>query len=357
MNVAKRLAALGAAVLMVSGLAACSTGEDTKWVAKYGETTVPAGVYIDKLISSYTTIVSQLDAEVKDPLKEQIDGVSVSQKITEDAQQQLHEYIAIERKFAEMGLTVSDADTAAIEQNVDQFWAYVGETYQANGVSRESYVLSYLNGAKRSQIFQAIYGEGGTDAVPEQELKDKFYNDYAKILVIPATYNNSASSSSSESSGDAQAKADEAKQKASDLIDKYLEQAKAATTLEEMENVVYEAKKEITGNESLEKPASGESFTIFSRDSSPYTDEMTDAVFNASYGVPTKVETDTTIYLFVRYDISENEADFTAYRTSLVSALRSDAFSDQVAQWADSLSDVTYNDAALKRYTPEKIKI
>ncbi len=220
MNVAKRLAALGAAVLMVSGLAACSTGEDTKWVAKYGETTVPAGVYIDKLISSYTTIVSQLDAEVKDPLKEQIDGVSVSQKITEDAQQQLHEYIAIERKFAEMGLTVSDADTAAIEQNVDQFWAYVGETYQANGVSRESYVLSYLNGAKRSQIFQAIYGEGGTDAVPEQELKDKFYNDYAKILVIPATYNSSASSSSSESSGDAQAKADEAKQKASDLNDK-----------------------------------------------------------------------------------------------------------------------------------------
>ena len=107
MNVAKRLAALGAAVLMVSGLAACSTGEDTKWVAKYGETTVPAGVYIDKLISSYTTIVSQLDAEVKDPLKEQIDGVSVSQKITEDAQQQLHEYIAIERKFAEMGAALS----------------------------------------------------------------------------------------------------------------------------------------------------------------------------------------------------------------------------------------------------------
>ena len=68
-------------------------GEDTKWVAKYGAIIVPAGVYIDKLISSYTNIVSQLDAEVKDPLKEQIDGVSVSQKITEDAQQQLHEYI------------------------------------------------------------------------------------------------------------------------------------------------------------------------------------------------------------------------------------------------------------------------
>lgn len=357
MNVVKRLAALGAAALMVSGLAACSTGEDTKWVAKYGETTVPAGVYIDKLISSYTTIVSQLDAEVKDPLKEQIDGVNVSQKITEDAQQQLHEYIALERKFAEMGLTLSDADTAAIEQNVDQFWAYVGEIYQANGVSRESYVLSYLNGAKRSQIFQAIYGEGGTDAVPEQELKDKFYNDYAKILVIPATYNSGALAANSESGEDAQAKADESKKKASDLIDKYLEQAKAATTLEEMESVVYEAKKEITGNESLEKPASGESFTIFSRDSSPYTDEMTKAVFSASYGVPTKMETDTTMYLFVRYDISENVADFTAYRSSLVSALRSEAFSSQVAQWAGDLTDVAYNDAALKRYTPEKIKI
>ena len=143
-----------------------------------------------------------------------------------------------------MGLTVSDADTAAIEQNVDQFWAYVGKHTRQTAYRANPHVSSHLNGAKRSQIFQAIYGEGGTDAVPEQELKDKFYNDYAKILVIPATYNSSASSSSSESSGDAQAKADEAKQKASDLIDKYLEQAKAATTLEEM-NAVHQAQKQI----------------------------------------------------------------------------------------------------------------
>ena len=52
------------------------------------------------------------------------------------------------------------------------------------------------------------------------------------------------------------------------------------------------------------------------------------------------------MYLFVRYDVMENESDFAQRRAALVSALRGDAFDEQVSQWADSLTGVTYNDAA-----------
>ena len=84
---------------------------------------------------------------------------------------------------------------------------------------------------------------------------------------------------------------------------------------------------------------------------------MTVAVFNASYGVPTKVETDTTIYLFVRYDISENEADFTAYRTSRSARCAATRSAIRSRSGLIRCRTLPVTMLALKRYTPEKIKI
>lgn len=120
-----------------------------------------------------------------------MDGVTVSQKVTEEAKKGLDEYIAIEQKFSEMGLTMSELDKASVEQTAEQYWTgfRLEETYTANGVSRESFILAQENMVKKSMIFNAIYGEGGTDPVPEEELKTKFSTDYAKILLIPVSIN------------------------------------------------------------------------------------------------------------------------------------------------------------------------
>ena len=191
MTTVKKIAALGLAVLMTASLAACSMGGDTKWAAKAGDLTVPAGVYINELITAYSDATVDLPSDVKDPLKEQVDGDTVSQKVTEEAKKGLDEYIAIEQKFGEMGLAMSELDRASVEQTAEQYWTgfRLEETYTANGVSRESFILAQENMVKKSMIFNAIYGEGGTDPVPEEELKTKFSTDYAKILLIPVSIN------------------------------------------------------------------------------------------------------------------------------------------------------------------------
>lgn len=347
MTTVKKFAALGLVVLMTASLAACSMGGDTKWVATAGDMTVPAGVYINQLITAYSNVTADLPADVKDPLKEQLDGVTVSQKITEDAKKGLAEYIAVEQKFSEMGLTLNELDKASIKNTAEQYWTGFGleETYTANGVSKESFILSQENMVKKSLIFEAIYGEGGTDPVPEEELKTKFFTDYAKILLIPVSIN------PSEDTDEAKAKA---KEQASEMANRYLERAKAG---EDMETLVYEARKELTGNQDLEKPEAGASFTFVNRENSSYTQEVVDTIFAAPIGEPTVAESEDGIYLFVRYDVAENPSDFEQRKATLVSALRGDAFEEQVSQWAESLTDVAYNEAALKRYTPGKLKV
>lgn len=343
MNMIKKATALGLALAMASGFAACSAGEDTKWVAKFGETTIPAGAYIGEMIAAYSVVVDPLGTEIKNPMKEQVDGVPVPQKITEEAKKGLEKYIAVEKKFDEMGLTLSDSDMAITNQMAAEYWAYVSEAYQSNGISEETYIASLTNDMKKSVIFKAIYDKDGTEPVPEDELREKFEKDYAKIAVIPLTF-------SVDEDPEKKAGSDKATR---ELIAKYEKLAKDGGN---MEDLIYEAQKEVMGTE-LEKPAPGTSFTIVERDGGQYGDKMMEAIFAAPIGEPTVVESETDINLFVRYDASENENDFNSRRSSLVSALRGDAFEKKIEEWAAAMTDVTYNEKAMSRYTPQKLKL
>lgn len=345
MGFAKKSLSAVLALVMAAGLGACTVGSGTSWVAKSGEMTVPAGVYIGELMNAYYTETAKVSQDVKNPLKEQVDGVSVSQKISEDAKKAIGQYLAVEKKFDEMGLSLDEATSTAISQNVESYWQYIGASYQKNGISKESYAKLFANDAKKSQIFMAVYGEGGSEEVPEAELKEKFAKDFAKIIMIPINF----------SSSDDPAKKEEDTKKARELIDKYEKLAKDGGN---MEDLAFEARKEVASDPStVTKPEPGTSYTFVSRDQSSYEEKVTEAIFNAKNGEPTRVETESSVYLFVKYDVTENEADFTSRKSTLISLLRKDAFESKLDEWAGALSDVTYNEDAFKRYTPEKLKI
>lgn len=106
-----------------------------------------------------------------------------------------------------------------------------------------------------------------------------------------------------------------------------------------METLVYEARKELSGNQDLEKPEAGTSFTFVN------PGELLLFCRGGRYdlcrcrsGSRPVAESEDGMYLFVRYDVMENESDFAQRRAALVSALRGDAFDEQVSQWADSLT-------------------
>lgn len=343
MRFLKQGAAGAMAALMAVGMMACNIGEDTKWVAQYGDQTVPAGVYITGVLNSYYSAVSLLETDAKDPLKEQLDGQTVEAKVIEDAKTSLNRYIAVEQKFQEMGLTLPEETTSLLESQVESYWAYLGESFESNGISKSSYLLTMENDAKQSMIFEKMYGEGGEKEVPESELKEKFENDWAKIIIIPLSFK-------TDENGEVVNK--EATQEA---IQKYYDRAVAG---EDMEELVYEAQKEGSSDpDSVTKPEPGTSYTFVSKDASQYTEELTNAIFEASVGEPVTVETETGMYLFKKYDITENPNDFVSRKSFLLSQLKGAEFQETLNQWAEEVTGVTYNDKALDRYNPGKLKL
>lgn len=348
MNFLKKLTAASLAAVMGVSMAACHTGEDTKWVAKYGEETVPAGVYLQMLYAQYYTVTDELageDGELpKNPLKEQIDGVTVSQKMTEGAKKDLAGFIAVEEKFKELNLTLPQEQIQQVDGMLEMYWQYISPSYTENGISKDSYRMVQMNSAKKSAIFEAIYGEGGTEAVPEEELKEKYNKDVAKIMIIPLQLSKDE---------DAAVKA-EADQKTRAKIDEYETRLKNG---EDMETVYFDAQKAASSEpETLTQAEKGTSYTFVIREQSTYDEKVTEAIMSAPVGQPVKVENENSIYLFVRFDANENPEDFNSRKSALTTLLRQEPFNQRLEEWGAAVTP-SYNDKALSRYTPEKLKM
>lgn len=198
----KKIAALGCAAAMVSSLTAC--GEKTTWGAVIDGVQIPAGVFIYYLdtanyeaqqkLNEQTDTSADLSPEgaaaqssetVTLPLySSQIDGVDSKQWIYDRATELMQEYAAVEAKFDEYGLTLSDDDKQSAQVYLDQIWDYAGDYYTSMGVSENSYKSIFLNSSKKQKLFEAIYSEGGEKAVSDDEIKTYLDENYALINYI-----------------------------------------------------------------------------------------------------------------------------------------------------------------------------
>lgn len=198
----KKIAALGCAAAMVSSLTAC--GEKTTWGAVIDGVQIPAGVFIYYLdtanyeaqqkLNEQTDTSADLSPEgaaaqssetVTLPLySSQIDGVDSKQWIYDRATELMQEYAAVEAKFDEYGLTLSDDDKQSAQVYLDQIWDYAGDYYTSMGVSENSYKSIFLNSSKKQKLFETIYSEGGEKAVSDDEIKTYLDENYALINYI-----------------------------------------------------------------------------------------------------------------------------------------------------------------------------
>lgn len=198
----KKIAALGCAAAMLGSLTAC--GEKTTWGAVIDGVQIPAGVFIYYLdtanyeaqqkLGEQTDTSADLSPEgaaaqssetVTLPLySSQIDGVDSKQWIYDRATELMQEYAAVEAKFDEYGLTLTDDDKQSAQVYLDQIWDYAGDYYTSMGVSENSYKSIFLNSSKRQKLFETIYSEGGEKAVSDDEIKTYLDENYALINYI-----------------------------------------------------------------------------------------------------------------------------------------------------------------------------
>ena len=80
MNWMKRLTAIALCGVLVASFAGCS-GADTTWIAKYGDTKLPAGVYIATMMDVYSEAKYRVPDQKGDLLSQQIDEVNADEWI------------------------------------------------------------------------------------------------------------------------------------------------------------------------------------------------------------------------------------------------------------------------------------
>lgn len=328
----KKIASGALALLMAASLTAC--GGDTSWAYRSENATVTSGMYVGLSIQALNSAfaVDGYDSS-KSPFKQDLEGKDGTQWIQDKAAELSREYLAVEEKFQEMGLSFTDEEESSFNNNVELYWTTLrmSSTYEGEGCGKESFAKILRNSTKKNKIFEAVYGEGGEKEVPVDELKTIFATDYAKGTYITVSLTDS--DGNALTGADLIAKKDEAQK----LLD------------------------QINGGEDIEKVKAEYNDADVSEDSSVVVSRSNEnlstvgsAIVKGKAGDTGMVTDDKYAYVYLVQDPLSGET-FEKYRSTVLQNLKSDEYDELVAQWASGLS-VETNSAAVKKHNPKHLR-
>lgn len=188
----KKAAAIVAAAAMTVAGAGCTVGSGTAYAMTIDGEKVDAGIYIYYAYQSYMELTqdlqsqnSELDVSDDKVVKEQkMDGVSAEEWIKNKTLEYCQDYVAFNKQFDELGLSLEEKDKTDINSTMDSFWDKNGETYEKNGISKNS-VKSVLESIyKSNELFLYYYDAGGEEGVTEDELKEYYVDNNARVRYL-----------------------------------------------------------------------------------------------------------------------------------------------------------------------------
>ena len=189
MSVFKKISALLTAV----GIAAACTGcSDTTYGLEVDGVKVPAGVYIYYANSAYGNALSMLTEENPDLDTEDdkavkaamVEGVPTLQWIQDKATELCVNYVAVEKKFDELGLELDEETKDTIDMMVDYYWPSYEEAMIENGVSEDSFVKVMTSSYKSEMLFDYYYGMEGEFGASEKELKEHYLDNNIRAQYV-----------------------------------------------------------------------------------------------------------------------------------------------------------------------------
>ncbi|WP_040195744.1 hypothetical protein [Candidatus Soleaferrea massiliensis] len=355
MNRNMKIASAVMAGAMALSLTACSSKPAV--VATFDGKEVTAGVYLTFLTNVYASGSQQVEDTTKDVFEQQIEGKDAAEWMKEQALAALKEYAAIDKQFDELGLTLADADTQYIDQLTDQDWQSYGGYYEANNIAKESFRLVEENNYKASMIFNKYYGEGGLEAVPDEDIIKHMSENLAetKALVIPLT----------DSSGNALS--DEKKAEYKTLAETYYKQVtEEGKTIDE---IITEFNK--VANEGSESSASSSSdasqdtsdsianpnVMLIQKDNTQVPSKFKEKLFSAAADEVFLQTNDDDNYYFVakKLDVTKDTSVLTQYRSTLLQEMKSDEYRAKIEKWSEEV-ELKVDEKAIAAYPPTDIK-
>ncbi len=358
MKLYKRIAVVCAAALMSLSLTACG---DTSWVYKSGESTVSSGVYLAYLTQGYLSGQgeSDFDSTIKNIWKQSIGGQSYKDYVTAYAKDASARYIAVEQKFDELGLELSEEDEQTIDTQVYYLWDLYGMSsyYQPNGTSEASFRKIIASSIKEDLIFEKYYGEGGLEEVSKEDLVEELLDNYADINYFEMSFADGDDAVMTSAEIEAlKAQAEEYAERINsgeatfnEVQTEYEDEVAKAEAEENEEEFV------ATDPDDIEKDEDTKS--LISKDSTSPSEEFVTTIFeDVKTGKATVITIDTSYYVVVKYDINDDlEDNLDAARSSILNTLKAAEFTELTETWTQAVA-AEENTSALHKYNPKNIK-
>lgn len=370
MSLIKKLSAVAVTSAMALSLASC--GKDTTWGAKIDETELRAGIFIYYQSDAFSRAYDYMTETDTDVMAITIDGKSTTDWVNDEAVKGMQEYVAVENKFNELGLTFEDKEEELAKANVEQWWEYVSEYFEGIGVSQESYLDIVINGEKKAAIFDYYYGEGGEKEVAEADIKAHLNENFARIKYIDMPLK--------DGEGNLLKSEDKAEIKA--MAEDYIERMKNGEAFEDISDEYdeyYNGLIEAAASETTDDTTTTDDNTIeLNLDETTAETEEDDelvllgSVTSADYPVPSAsvnekvvgdamavgeyqlIEEDEIYYIVYKMDLFADEEYYDYKKTDVLNELKGEEFDATIASWTEG-QNVVINDAAVKRYKVEKL--
>ena len=404
----KKISALLTSFTLASTMFGCTPtiGSGTQEAMNAENYSVRAGIFIYYTLQAYNDAVSVLQEQgvesptLDDVKKARIDEVDSSDWIQNKATEYCQQYLSILKEADNVGIVLTDEELEEAE-SMGNYYYSMNTLYDENGIGEQTMKEIAESTYKEEDIFKYYYGFDGEKGCTEEELKDYFDENFARVKYFTIDLTNDEGELVDEDQQrELRKKAEDyAKQinKKSDELDKMWEVDKVSedydeykeslvtTTAAEGEEtetttttttVETEEETETTttdpyANENLIQKqtttvASDESeetqTTTTEDDATRASREFNEYVFNELPLNEAQVYDydEDTIYVIVRGDLRERmtEDDYWSqdYIDQLLQLRYYDEFSDYMQGLADQIV-IDKNNASYRRYAPFKLKL
>lgn len=184
---------------------------DKSWAIKSGDDSLSTGIYVFFLMQAHQEAMQKLssdDGTPDDISTATIDGQSAPNWIVEKALIMCKEALAVEKMFAENGLTLAEADEKQIQDLVESIMSSSSTAFENSGISRADVQRVVSSQIKRNKLFLATYGKDGASPVSDEELNQYYKENYLKLLFYskmptPSTESGNANNSNLENNPEA----------------------------------------------------------------------------------------------------------------------------------------------------------
>lgn len=328
-----------AATVAIS-MTACG-GSDTSWAVKTDNYSISSGEFIAYTMMATSLAERQVDlGAYESVLGKQIGDTDADEWIDEEALRQAKMYIGVLEKFDELGLEYTTELQDQVDMSVDMYYPQFVQYYYYDqlGVGESSYHGIIEANIKYDQVFNSIYGEGGSEEVSTDDIRAYFDEHVSKYKIwrfLKVDINTGKDLSEEEIN---QAKSD---------AEDYLEQINSGATTFDDAYVAYMTEQ---GSTNATAPSYTYSFDV---------DEMTDIQRKAIFE-DAQPDGDATIYennvgYFIVSRASTTDDDFSDYQATALRRMKSDEFEEMLVETAEN-AGLQVNNSTLGKYNVNSVE-